>query len=180
MRRTPLIVLLILVTHSQQRAAQTISIQGSTNPNVTLKLETGIIFNNGDVVPVARTDFYLLDQDLETILRGASPPFTVEKNIPTLVSSYWVWSMKVAILGSGPRSRDKANLDRASALIRPHVVATCTTGFKGDAECSAPRGSYYLLGFATIRQANVLWHLKIDLNADQKVILDQKNAVVAA
>jgi hypothetical protein len=38
-------------------------------PEASLSIEAGVIFKSGDVKPVARTTFYLLDEDFKTILQ---------------------------------------------------------------------------------------------------------------
>ena len=53
----------------EEASATTVARPGRNNS--TLSLEAGLVFKSGDVKPVARVTFYLLDDDRAKILEGA-------------------------------------------------------------------------------------------------------------
>jgi hypothetical protein len=144
---------------------------GGTRPNSVLSFETGLVFKSGDVKPLARSTFYLLDDNLENILRNAG--FQPESDLSLLNS------LGMAYYGR-ELEKYRTTYDKAMEAMKPHIVATVTTDFNGKAQFSAvPEGTYYLMGIGQLYKQVVLWNLKVDLNSGQNsVTLDQNNAAV--
>ncbi len=153
-----------------------------------LSVEAGLVFNSGDVKPVARVNFYLLDDNLETILSnagieayqtidtsGASKGallggMRAKKKSVSFVESYAVWSSSPDLYGE--------QLLQSKEALKPHIIATITTDFSGKGEFSQVKpGNYYLMGVGGTGKQAVLWNMPIEIKAGkQSVILDNKNA----
>src|SRR5207237_730142 len=59
-------VVLPIESNAQKRKAKIT--KSSINQKGNLNIEAGIVFNSGDVKPVARAEFYLLDKDADEII----------------------------------------------------------------------------------------------------------------
>lgn len=153
----------------------------------TLSVEAGLVFNSGDVKPVARVNFYLLNDNLEAILSkaGIEPHQTIDPkasrgallggiNAPqkavSFVESYAIWS-------SSPDLYDD-KLQQSQEALKSHIIATMTTDFSGKGDFSQVKaGNYYLMGVGGTGKQAVLWNMPIEIKAGkQSVILDNKNA----
>jgi hypothetical protein len=132
----------------------------------TLSIEAGLIYSNDDVKPVARTTFYLLDEDLLVILKsigiggvGGSP----------------------IVLGSAldfKRAFDKSAYGKIKAAIEPHIVATIITGFDGKAKFEALEpGTRFVYGEFRSGQSLVVWNARVVLRAgvNETLTLDNSN-----
>jgi hypothetical protein len=146
----------------------------------TLSIETGIIYRTGEVVPVARTTFYLLDDDVLTIAKngGIQPrPDTARifKNIDDALLSDIGYSL------AGQHQYLYADF-AASFLkvLEPHIITKFTTDFSGKATVPdlEPK-QYYLFGAGATRRSNALWNMRIDLAKETHFVLDQNNAATA-
>ena len=111
------------------------------------------------VLPVARTKFYILEEDLRVI------------NIRTLGFISPVGPLSI----SGEYSegiQDK--------FIEEFVVASAKTDFEGNAKFGGvPAGEYFIAGFADIGvgQGYAAWSLRVDIDYPMEtIILDQSNA----
>jgi hypothetical protein len=131
-----------------------------------LSIEAGLIFNSGDVKPVARTTFYLLDQDLGEILKPlGETPGTLRSGLDFLNT-----------LSDSPKA--KAQYERLKTTVQQHIVATATTGFDGKAQFSDVRaGLWFLYGAFHVGENDVAWHLKVEIKpgAETAVVLDNYN-----
>lgn len=148
--------------------------------NSTLSFETGLVFKSGDVKPVARTTFYLLDDNLAKILRdaGLQAPRSYSSDVTSdeaLVDAY-ASSIKYSIL---PEFKDF--FPAATTALKPHITQTVTTDFGGKATFEpVAAGTYYLMGVSETPKGYVVWNLKVELKAGKNsVTLDQNNAVTA-
>lgn len=133
-----------------------------TNQNKTISIKVALVYKMG-VQPVARTKFYLLNKDLQT-LEGTylSPSLakylseqTNEENQPGINERY----------------------------IKDAIVATASTDFEGNAKFeNVPKGVYYVAGFTTTRTENgyAVWSIKVDTESvKDTLLLDQNNAFKA-
>jgi hypothetical protein len=148
--------------------------------NATLSFEAGLVFKSGDVKPVARTDFFLLDEDLGKILKdaGLQPPrtFTTDRPLEEQLVDAFASSIVFSIL-----DEYKAFYPAATAALQPHIVQNVTTDFTGKASFQpAVAGTYYLMGVMKTPRGYAVWNLKVDLKPGQNAVtLDQNNAVTA-
>ena len=140
-----------------------------------LSLEAGLVFQSGDIKPVARTEFHLLDASLTQILRdaGVQPrPGDRDTSDRGIVFSYGL-ARKFGTDQNFPAGVQEA--------VNKHIVATTTTGFDGKAKFNAvPQGTYYVFAMASTPKGFVIWNVKVELTeAEASVTLDQNNAVIA-
>ena len=146
----------------------------------SLIIEAGLVFNSGDVKPVARADIVLLDASLASIATAAKIdiPITDKKNpLPAelAVPMQFGFSLKYDEL---PRfSGFRAKILEA---LRTHVAYSVTTDFSGKAQLDGILpGKYFLLGYSKAGDSVALWHWPIEIGHGQtKLTLDNKNASV--
>jgi hypothetical protein len=145
-----------------------------------LSIEAGLVYRSGDVKPVARTTFYLLDAHPGTVLReaGIRPSDTSSSNPddPDGLASLLGLAIVYADLPS-----EQSFLSAAMTALKPHIVQSIATDFTGKAQfASAPAGTYYLMGASKTPRGMAFWNLKVELNSGQNSItLDQNNAAYA-
>ena len=140
--------------------------------NGVLSLEAGLVFKSGDIKPVARTEFHLLDKSLAEILREAGVQGDRGDNSEhNLVFTYGL-----------AMTYGQSNLPSGvSEAVRSHIVQSATSDFSGKAKFgAAPQGTYYVYALASTPKGFVIWNLKVDINsAEVSVTLDQNNADTA-
>jgi hypothetical protein len=177
-----LILFLILLLFTQS-----CSLNGQGN----LSVEAGLIYGAGNVKPVARTDFYLLDVDLETILKNAQLPIywgmtqQMKDLNPTQLQNYlFILKVKAKRAEIGYEGEtDKELLDMAiykqiDSILEPHIVSKVTTDFSGKTQFqNVKNGKYYLMGTTVGPSTEViLWNLPIEVKSEnQTIILDNRN-----
>jgi hypothetical protein len=143
-------------------------------PLSTLSLEVGLIYNNGDVKPVARTKFYLLDEDFAVTLK----PFD---ETPGTVGSQLDLSRAISTsesIDEEHRAKAKAKYDQIIATIAAHTIATVTTDFSGKAKFeSLTPGTRFLYGEFHIGKQRIAWNAQVELKpgADTALTLDNNN-----
>ena len=145
--------------------------------NSVLSLEAGLVFKSGDVKPVARTEFQLLDTSLTKILldAGAKPPGSGFKEDPEygLLFTY-----ALASNGLGDGKNFPKNIFE---IVGKHIVQSTTSDFGGKAKFApVPQGTYYLSAISHTPNGYVIWNSKVELtSAESSITLDQNNAKVA-
>jgi hypothetical protein len=154
--------------------------QPKVKPNSVLSIETGLVFKSGDVKPLARTEFHILDESLANILRnaGLKPPKSYGETGEAdrdYVSAFAFASK----YNSNPTYQEF--YPRAIEALKPHIVQSVTTDFSGKAKFApVAAGTYYIMGLGSTPRGFVIWNLKIDLKAGENpVVLDQNNADIA-
>lgn len=152
----------------------------ATKENSTLKFETGIVLKSGDVKPVSRNTFYLLDKSFASIVidEGHASLLTTE-NQPTKESVYGIFLLVFgSSISAGGYGRYQNIVDSVMSAIKPHVIKAVTTDFGGKATLNElPSGKYWLMGFSTINKDCIIWDIETNLSSgDNSLILDQNNA----
>jgi len=145
-----------------------------------LSLEAGLVFRSGDIKPVARTTFYLLDDNLAKILReaGLQPPGRIGSSSGDPDTNMVFGFASATKYSSLPDYQ--AFLPAAMAALKPHILQSVTTDFSGKASFAPiASGTYYLMGVSQTPRGFAVWNLKVDINSSQSVTLDQNNAVYA-
>jgi hypothetical protein len=155
-------------------ANQTVVATPSPTPKKegVVSLEAGLVFQSGDIKPVARTTFYLLDESAVKLMRQAGVKSSGgEKSDVSIAGAY----------GISSKYSNNPNASRANELIKKHSIQSVTTDFGGKAKFNpVPQGKYYLFGISSTPKGFAIWDMKVDLNsAETSVTLDQNNAVVA-
>ena len=135
----------------------------------TLSLEAGIIYQMGGNQPDARTEFMLLDQSLDTVLREGG----ISEGRTGVLSTY-------AFAVQYP-SQFPGVAERAAQAIKAHLVSSVSTDFAGKAQFTDLKpGSYYLVGLTSTRKGFAIWNLPVAVKAGQNsVFIDQNNAATA-
>ena len=157
------------VVNAQKKKVTTTK-KTSVGAKGSLSVEAGLIYKSGDVKPVARVEFYLLDDDLENILKEAGVKDSTLSGIPRVKN--------FAFLHSLNRSYGVDRKIEGEDAIKQHIVAQMTTDFSGKGEFqNVKTGKYYLMGIGGTGKQVVLWNLPIDIKSgSQSITLDNKNA----
>jgi hypothetical protein len=135
----------------------------------TLTIEAGLVYQSGDTKPVTRTTFYLLDEDLEVILKSAG--LTGYSTSPAVIG------VELDLLRVSGKS---AEYDRIMAAIAQHTVASETTDFGGKAKFTALKpGVRFLYGNYSVGRNRAVWHMKLEIKpgTDTALVLDNDNAL---
>lgn len=145
-----------------------------------LSMEAGLVFRSGDIKPVARTTFYLLDKHPGTILKEAGVKPADKGQMDLEDPEKLMFSLGLAIRYAELPS-EQPFLATAMEALKPHIIQTVTTDFGGKAQFSSlAAGNYYLMGVAHTPKGMAVWNLKVQLNPGQNsVTLDQNNAAYA-
>lgn len=133
----------------------------------TLSFETGLVLRSGDVKPVARGTFNLLDTSLDKILSDSG--FSGD------LSAFTLNSIQSRI--DRLRGATVTSFDREMDAIKPHVVSSTTTDFSGKGQFPAVKpGIYYVMYLGEVGPNSILWNVKVDLKPGQNsVTLDNNN-----
>ena len=133
-----------------------------------LDLEAGIDYQMGGVQPVTSETFYLLDRDLEEILKDS-------KIKPSYGSYYGAYALGIQFWPNKPEQR------KARELISEHTKYSAQTDLKGKARLVNIRpDTYYLFGFTKTRGGYAIWNSRVILKSGvNSQILDSKNAAEA-
>lgn len=143
----------------------------------TLSIEAGLIYESGDVKPVARTQFYLLDEDLRVILRPFHEDVPRVGSLSILMEDFRLTASDTSVK---PEYREKAKTkyDAIKSAIDSHIMAITTTDFSGKAtlESLAP-GTRFIYGEFHVGRERVAWNVEVELKAgaNVSVILDNSN-----
>lgn len=149
--------------------------------NGVLSLEAGLVYRSGDVKPVARTEFHLLDQDLVKILEdaGVKPK---EGSLLARTAAQGNMNFAFALAAKYNSLPDNQPFYLAAMeAIKPHILKTVTTDFSGKANFEAvPAGTYHLMGLASTPRGFAFWSMPVEIKAGQtSIVLDQNNAAYA-
>jgi len=159
------IIAVVLPIESNAQKRKPKITKSSVNQKGNLNIEAGIVFNSGDVKPVARVEFYLLDKDADEIIKEANDDGISLKTI-TFALNYPI------LLPDG--------IQGIMSVIKPHIVSSTTTDFQGKAKFpSVKAGNYYLFGFVKAGKSSLVWNLDTTIKSGvNSVILDNKNAAL--
>jgi hypothetical protein len=146
----------------------------------TLSIETGLVFDTGEVVRVARTQFYLLDKDLKDVLTeaGFTDATTGNATSDAVAGRESQIEQYASLQGRKKRfGTIKDELTKAEEAIKQHSIATMTTDFDGKGSFAAIKtGQYFLFGFTFIDDWVLVWNVSVDLKTgSQSLTLDQNN-----
>ena len=150
----------------------------------TLSIEAGIIFRSGDVKPVARTLFYMLDDDIGKILKEAGVKFPIVRGAnnkpPEALTPEDFAGMFGVYAKYGDHGGETFYADSMAAL-KPHIVKTVTSDFTGKATFDpVAAGTYYLMAVAPTPQGYAMWNMRLELKPGPVAVsLDQNNAIFA-
>jgi hypothetical protein len=145
-----------------------------------LSLEAALVFRSGDVKPMARTVFYLLDDDLAKILRAAG--LKTSQRYGTMQDTDQNLLFTFGSASKYPSLEDHAQFyATATEALKPHIKQSITTDFSGKANFqNVPVGNYFLMGFGLTPRGFVLWNVAVEIKpGSSSITLDQNNAAFA-
>ncbi|MCW5960339.1 MAG: zinc-ribbon domain-containing protein [Pyrinomonadaceae bacterium] len=145
------------VTQSIPPDTQTTVIEPDTPSSGTIKIEAKILDEDGEEKTVKREKFYLLEKDLETVLR--------EANIKSIDGQSLVNSFGLAILNPSkyPEIRTKS-----LKAIEENMKFDAITDSSGMATLSGVKpGSYYLFGITKTGDGFAIWNSPVFVNSGQ-------------
>lgn len=130
----------------------------------SLSIDVGMIYTNGDVKPVARTTFYVLDEDMRLILQSVPGLIDVEKG--------GMVGPLLQLLSDLDSEKSRAEYDAIVSAIKSHTVAVATTDFGGKAKFSSlTPGVRFLYGEFNAGRNYAVWNMKIELEAGANLAL---------
>lgn len=162
---------LAIRTNAQKRKVSTTK-KTAVSAKGSLSVEAGLIFNSGDVKPVARVQFYLLDMDLKDILSQAEVKPDDKLDLDLLTTFAFALSYP---------NLYQDTFEKSLPAVKLHSIYTATTDFQGKTQFSNLKsGNYYVYGFTKVGKSTVLWNLNTLIKAGQNsVTLDNNNAAVS-
>lgn len=149
--------------------------QPTPEENATLNLEAGIIYKVDGVQSVARTDFHLLNEDLEKVLQQIKVKSKNSKSSSTVIQCGENLMFRKYF------EESEKNFKLCLSTIKSEAAYSVTTDFNGKAkfENVKPK-SYYLVGITETKGGFAIWNLPVEVkNGENSVVLDQNNAEAA-
>jgi len=155
----------------------------------TVQVEAAVIFQNGDVVPVARTNFYIIDTDLNTVLNTpAMKQIAIDdakkRNERTKLEGLLEYQIKLiniqslSILLARMQDNTYENYTKqAIEAVNKTIKYQMVSDFQGKAELKdIPAGKYFLFAMFKVRGKFIAWQVPIEANGETvKIILDSNN-----
>jgi chromosome segregation ATPase len=148
-------------------------VQNSAQGNSNLQLQAKVQFLDNKNRPAGFTEFFLVEDDLDTILanEGIQVPTGAGIQSP---AEYWARSVQRGYRFPGVAAKIRNALARAS-LKR---IKTNSLG-EGNLDNLAS-GRYYVVGASTLGQVGVVWSKPVTLNSgDNRIDLDLRDAAWA-
>jgi hypothetical protein len=152
-----------------------------------LSIQAAVVLKSGDVKPMARNTFYLLDDDYTNIVREIPAGVTKYEDLETGAKGMMrVNNSNEYILAWFGLAQCVPNnnvfneyIKDVFNKIKPHVISRIQMDFEGNATSeSISFGTYYLIGvFITPKGGCIVWNLPLNLHSnEEKVIIDQFNS----
>lgn len=160
------------------------------NQENVLSVEAALVFKSGDVKPVARTEFFLLNKSFDTILAesgfmssisASSLPQRIKDNFSNMNKINPVKTFAVAVNVSENIETLQLPLAKVINDTKSHIAYSTTTDFQGKAQFKDIKaGEYFLFGYTKVGESVAVWNLKTEVKSGQNTItLDQKNALTS-
>ncbi len=151
------------------------------NPSLTLKANFYFGDQDETALPIAETEFYLLDESLVTILKesGFKPEFVDRKRHKSkLTDKDYLTATAAAFSSEDDESALIALLIKAG--ISKHKLFTLKTNRSGQANIKElGRGRYYVFGVGKMRDETFVWHFAVDVKScANRIKIDQYNAEI--
>lgn len=164
-----------------QKAKPRTTAKAPASQKGTLNIEAGLVFKNGDVKPVARTDFFLISEPLDSVLSNAGLKKEVKEGGRTRLvnepAEYFNYDYSLAMWKYGS-SLYSDSLAKAIQTLKENATATLTTDFSGKSTLQGVKtGNYFLVGIGGTERQAVVWNMPIQVTVGTtNVVLDNKNA----
>jgi hypothetical protein len=126
----------------------------------TVKIKAAIVYKMGGAQPVARTTFYLTNDDLISLAQQAGLKGDIDfLGIQTQYDSQ--------VGGRATHIED---------IVRPGAISTLTTDFDGNGSFeNISAGKYSLIGVTQTRGGIAIWNMPVT-TSEQTILVDQGNA----
>ncbi len=145
-------------------------IKNTSGGDANLKVEAKVKFLDNKIRPAAFTEFFVVDQDLETLLRSENIQIPRSEGIQSF-AEFWARSVQRGYKFPGIAAKIRNALARSS-LRR---IKTNSLG-EGNLDNLAT-GKYYLVGTSPLGQVGVVWSKAVMLNnGDNRVELSLADA----
>lgn len=150
------------------------------NPSVIFKANFYFGDQDETVLPIAETEFYLLDESLVTILKksGFKPEFVDRKRHKSKLTDKDYLTAAAAFSSEDDQSALIALLINAG--ISKHKLFTLKTNRSGQANIKElGRGRYYVFGIGKMRDETFVRHFAVDIKScANRIKIDQYNAEI--
>lgn len=131
-----------------------------SSDNAAVSLEAKVLNRAGDILPVKAEKFYLLDEDLESILRDAD---IEDKTGQGLVNAFGLSVLY-------PDRYREINKNALNAITR-HVVYDTLTDSTGKAQIKNVKPDrYYLFGITKTKNGFAVWSNPVTINPGQNAL----------
>ncbi len=148
----------------------------SETPKQTyVNFQGALIYKVGGVQPLARQEFYLLNDSAESVLADSGVSKLSNDNL-SFLDHY-----ALALRGNGLAPQYTNLAVRGTEEMNKHIKYRMTTDFegKGKFEDVAP-GKYWVFGTMTTRRGHAIWNVPIEVKEGQNsIVLDNNNAATA-
>lgn len=167
---------------------------GWFSDSASLSIDAALVFKSGDVKPVARTEFTLLDRDLESILKDSNYTSELPSNLRDALErmsanvqgsrakTFALILSRTSTAGEGDDPQAVATLQfsigKALSAVKPHVLYSTTSDFQGKAKFENLKpGKYYLFGYSKLGNSAAVWNIETVIkDGENKITLDNGNA----
>lgn len=184
------ILTLLLFAQSCTNKSEEKSAEVLPKQEAVLSVEAALVFKSGDVKPVARTEFFLLDKNFETILQESgymalittsTLPQTVKDSFSKMDKINSVRTFAAVIDNSEKIDVLQLPLAKAIATTQSHIAYRATTDFQGKAQFKEVKaGEYYLFGYTKVGESVAVWNVKTEVKEGQNsIVLDQNNGEIS-
>jgi hypothetical protein len=149
------------------------SIKNTSAGNANLRVQANVKFLDNKVRPAAFTEFFIVEDDLQTILSAENIRLPRAEGIQSF-AEFWARSVQRGYKFPGAAAKIRNALARAS-------LRRIKTNSLGEGNLNnLPSGKYYIVGTSPLGQVGVVWSKSISLNnGDNLIGLDLADAAWA-
>ena len=149
------------------------AIKNTAAGNANLRVQANVKFLDNKVRPAAFTEFFVVEDDLQTILSAENIRLPRSEGIQSF-AEFWARSVQRGYKFPGAAAKIRNALARAS-------LRRIKTNSLGEGNLNnLPSGKYYIVGTSPLGQVGVVWSKSISLNnGDNLIGLDLADAAWA-
>lgn len=142
-----------------------------------ISVEAVIAKRSGEIVRIARTEFYLLDENVLKILKDARLRPATSNGSGSGAATLSDIALSVRY-GQLPGYRNfSENLFKA---VKPHIKYIFETDYNGRAILrDVPPGKYFLFGMGQTQESGIAWNIGFDTAETNMIFLGGNNGVIA-
>jgi len=152
--------------------------QTKVKANGSLSVETGIVFQSGDVLPLARMSLRLSRKSFAEIVAEVLG----KNNNPSSdeMEPIQKFAKGIALTQSLGESSGVLQ-DECITSLDKYSSSSAVTDFQGRAEMSLiSPGIYFLVGHSYVRGTAFVWNVRVEIKpGNNSIVLDQNNAIIA-